>query len=115
MLIKEWVKIEAKSVSLTEKRFMLPKRSLMAKNATAENWNVELLKMALVADHDRSRDRNHAQDRDPVDVAQDPILAIEILDPKVDQRVDQKVDLAADKGNNVPEGVTSLNLVPLLS
>ena len=56
MLIKEWlvpeihgpdrpdlialtnmtfrVKIEAKSVSLTEKRFMLPKRSLMAKNVT---------------------------------------------------------------------------------
>ena len=56
MLIKEWlvseihgpdrpdlialtnfdfrVKIEAKSVSLTEKRFMLQKRNLMAKNVT---------------------------------------------------------------------------------
>jgi len=38
MLIKEWVKIEAKSVSLTEKRFMLQKRSSMAKNVMVESW-----------------------------------------------------------------------------
>jgi len=97
MPIKEWVKIEAKSVSLTEKRFMLPKRSSMAKNVTVENWKLELLKMALAADHDRSRDQNHAQDRDPVVDDQDPIRVIEIHDPKVDQRVDPEVDLEADK------------------
>jgi len=97
MLIKEWVKIEAKSVLLTEKRFMLPKRSLMAKNVTVESWKLELLKMALVADHDRSRDQNQAHDRDPVVEDQDPTHVIEIHDPKVDRKVDQEVDLEADR------------------
>merc|ERR1711931_471076 len=92
MLIKEWVKIEAKSVLLTEKRFMLPRRNLMAKNVTVESWKLELLKMALVADHDRSRDQNQAHDRDPVVEDQDPTHVIEIHDPKVDQEVDLEAD-----------------------
>ena len=51
--------------------------------------------MALVADHDRSRDQNH--DRDPVVDDQDRTRVIKIHDQKVDRRVDQEVDLEADK------------------
>ena len=53
--------------------------------------------MALVADHDRSRDQNQAHDRDPVVEDQDPTHVIEIHDPKVDRKVDQEVDLEADR------------------
>jgi len=63
--------------------------------------------MAHVADHDRSRDRNHAHDRDPVVDDQDRTLVIKIHDQKVDRRVDQEVDLEADRG------VTSLNFSPI--
>ena len=68
--------------------------------------------MALVADQDQSRDRNPAQDRDPVDGDQDPTHVIEIPDPKVDQRVDQEVDHEADK-EQCSSNVTSLNFSPI--
>ena len=66
--------------------------------------------MALVADHDRSRDQNH--DRDPVVDDQDPTLVIEILDLKVDRRVDQEVDHEADREKS-SSGFTSLNFSPI--
>ena len=69
--------------------------------------------MALVADHDRSRDQNQAHDRDPVVDDQDPTHVIEIHDPKVDRRVDQEVDLEADKGTMFSPVITSLNFSPI--